>query len=365
MLQAVSKLANQWIELFRAGKYEQGEFTTSDLDQVVANYQSGNPEFEEAPATIGHPTGEAPAWGWWEGLKREGNVLLGKLKDVVPAFEEMVQSRQFPKRSVGLVKRDSGWNLDHVAFLGAAAPAVKGLADCKFDASSSVVKVDFEENAMAAEDTLFERLKAFFDEKFKQAPASSATATFTEADVKRIAAEAVTVAVAPLKAELKEAKATFAARETTLVTSEITARATAAEAKLKAAGKWIPAYAKMGLPAVFAALAKVTQVVEFGEGAEKKSLAPLDILVNFLEAQQKIVPAGEVYTGQGAGAKVTSIGSVNAGRMAVNDKSVQFAEAIQVYMQEHKGVAYLEAAAIVERANPELVKPGSAAAGAA
>jgi hypothetical protein len=143
----VSKLENQWVEIFRAGDYAaQGKFTEADLDQIVRNYQASNPEFEEAPATIGHSEGTgAPAWAWWSAIKREGKLLLGKMKDVQPQFEEMVRSRMFPKRSVGLVKRaNSGLNLQHVAFLGAKAPEVKGLADCKFsDRTASLMQVEF------------------------------------------------------------------------------------------------------------------------------------------------------------------------------------------------------------------------------
>jgi hypothetical protein len=144
----VSKLENQWIEIFRAGDYaSQGKFTEADLDQIVLNYQPSNPEFEDAPATIGHSDGSgAPAWAWWSAIKREGKLLLGKMKDVQPQFEEMVQNRMFPKRSIGLVKRaNSGWNLQHVAFLGAKAPQVKGLADCKFSDRTGLMHVELEE----------------------------------------------------------------------------------------------------------------------------------------------------------------------------------------------------------------------------
>jgi hypothetical protein len=123
-------LASQWLELFRAGDYGgKGKFTDSDLDQVVDNF---NPAFHEPPAVIGHPEHNAPAYGWVEALKRSGDVLLGKFKQVDPRFEEMVKAGRFKKRSVSLYSTAKGWMLRHVGFLGAQPPEIKGLANAAF-----------------------------------------------------------------------------------------------------------------------------------------------------------------------------------------------------------------------------------------
>jgi hypothetical protein len=371
-MQAVSKLTNQWIELFRSGKVEgKPEFTDADLDQIVANYQPGSDH--EAPATIGHPTGDAPAYGWFDGLKRVGSTLLGKMSQVQPQFDELVQSGAYKKRSVGLVKRDNGWNLHHVAFLGAQAPAIKGLADCKFEQSSTpVIEVELQENFMANENQtegFIARMDAWFKEHFpsRQTAAIETTpATFSEADVKRFAGEAVaaavTAAVTPLQAELAAQKATFSARETALITTESTARANAAIARVKASGRWIPAFDKMGLTAVFAELAKTTETVEFGEGDAKKKLTPLDTLVSFMESLGKIVPAGaDIYAGQVAKPAPGAVKFSEEGGRA-DRNSVDLANLSKARAAEKK-ISFSEAMDQVLAERPELAIPGGAAAG--
>jgi hypothetical protein len=123
-------LAGQWLELFRSGNYgDKGNFSNSDLDQIVRNFE---PLFHEPPAVIGHPQQDAPAYGRIDGLRRSGDTLLGKFKQVDPKFEEMVKAGRFKKRSVSLYQTAKGWMLRHVGFLGAQPPEVKGLANASF-----------------------------------------------------------------------------------------------------------------------------------------------------------------------------------------------------------------------------------------
>jgi hypothetical protein len=130
-----------WIEIFRAGKQTDmsghtEEFTTKELDEIVETYDA---KTHEAPVVIGHPKTDDPAWGWAEELRRDGDVLMAKLKDVSPAFDEAVKKGRYKKRSVSLYSPDNPVNphpgkfaLKHIGFLGGAAPAVKGLADPAF-----------------------------------------------------------------------------------------------------------------------------------------------------------------------------------------------------------------------------------------
>lgn len=368
----MSKLTDQWIELFRAGDHgEKGAFTEADLDQMVANYQPQS--VHEAPVTIGHPEGDAPAFGWMGSLKRVGSVLLGKLSQAQPEFEEMVERGLFKKRSVGLVKDaygQSGWGLHHVAFLGAQAPQIKGLADCKFeDGGRQVVEVEFQEKQMANEatDGVIARLNAWFEEKFGsktvQVPANTAAKTFSEDDVKRIASDAVTEAIKPLQAALDAQKKEFSERETKIVTAETQSRADAAISKLKNSGRWVPAFDKIGLPVVFAELAKTTEVVEFGEGDGKKKITPLDALVAFMEQQPKIVPAVTVFQGQSAQAAVKT-GNINeTSRTPADPNSVKLHQFAESKMREKK-ISYGEALAEAVAERPELAVAGGASAGA-
>jgi hypothetical protein len=135
-----------WVEIFRAGKHtdSQGrtrEFSVADLDRMVGSYQ---PEQHEAPAVIGHPKDNAPAWGWVDGLKRVGEVALAKFKDVQPEFADMVDRRLFKKRSISLYPDGS---LRHVGFLGAQPPAIKGLRDFAIGSEEECSVYEFAEAA--------------------------------------------------------------------------------------------------------------------------------------------------------------------------------------------------------------------------
>jgi hypothetical protein len=378
-MQAVSKLTDQWIELFRAGDHgAKGSFTEADLDQIVANYQPQG--VHEAPVTIGHIEGNAPAYGWMGSLKRAGAVLLGKMSTAQPEFEEMVEKELFKKRSVGLVKDSygqKGWGLHHVAFLGAKPPEIKGLADCRFDGSSAqIVEVEFQESSMAGEvtatsDGIIARLDAWFNERFGpktvQLPAQPSTKTFSEDDVKRIAAEAATTAAAeavkPLQDTIDEQKKTFSERETKAATAETSARADAAIARVKASGRWIPAFDKMGLAHVFGELAKSTETVEFGEGDAKQKLTALETLTVFMEKMQKIVPAGaDIYAGQVA-KQASGVVRFNEVGSKADPNSVTLANLSETRAQEKK-ITYSEAMSQVLAENPHLAIPGGVAAGA-
>ncbi len=132
-----------WIEVFKTGTWTDSAGNTrtwkeEDLDKIATRY---NPAEHEAPVVVGHPKDNAPAYGWVEALKREGNVLKAKLKQLVPEFVEMVKKGMFKKRSISLYP---DLKLRHIGFLGAQPPAVKGLADVQFgEGEASEIETDF------------------------------------------------------------------------------------------------------------------------------------------------------------------------------------------------------------------------------
>lgn len=126
-----------WIEVFRAGTHTDSKgrsctFAEGDLDQMVSNLALG-----AAPAVLGHPKHNDPAYGWVkpEGAKRDGASLYVKFSDINPAFEASVASGAYRNRSVSVVKdADAGWRLQHVGWLGAAPPAIAGLTPLDYSA---------------------------------------------------------------------------------------------------------------------------------------------------------------------------------------------------------------------------------------
>lgn len=141
-----------WIEVFRAGtqtdsKGRSHTYTTGDLDQMVANHKP-----DSAPAVIGHPEETDPAWAWVDEIKRDGDSLFVKFKDIHPDFEAGVDAGRYRNRSVSIYRDGSvGWCLAHVGWLGAQPPAVTGLAPLKYAApQGEVFEFSAERGAVSA-----------------------------------------------------------------------------------------------------------------------------------------------------------------------------------------------------------------------
>lgn len=122
---------DDWIEIFRGGRQTDSQGREHDGDEVIDKaLASFNVKEHEPPLTVGHPQENSPAFGWVEGLKaivRDGaKVLMAKFRQVAPDFEDLVKQGLFKKRSASFYPDG---RLRHVGFLGAAPPAVKGLAD--------------------------------------------------------------------------------------------------------------------------------------------------------------------------------------------------------------------------------------------
>ena len=125
-----------WIDICRAGNWRdmQGHDVRLDedrLDRIVATHATADP----APVVIGHPETDAPALAWIDGLRRAGDRLQAKLRDIAPAFREAVEAGRYSGRSIAL----QGDTLRHVGFLGGRAPAVPGLAPTRFAAAPETV----------------------------------------------------------------------------------------------------------------------------------------------------------------------------------------------------------------------------------
>ena len=129
----MSSLNGSWIEIFRAGDYgDRGVWSAQDLDGIAAGY---NPRLHPAPVVVGHPKDDAPAYGWIARLRRAGQSLWAQLEKVDAGFEKLLREGRFRQRSVALYKKFPPTGepyLRHVGFLGAQAPAVKGLAPVRF-----------------------------------------------------------------------------------------------------------------------------------------------------------------------------------------------------------------------------------------
>lgn len=132
------------IAVFRTGthtdaKGNKRDWTKADLDKIASMY---DPSQHEAPAVIGHPKDNAPAYGWVESLERVGDTLWAEVKPTVEEFTDCLKKGLFKKRSISLYPDMS---LRHIGFLGAQPPAIKGLPDFAF-AARDAATIEFEES---------------------------------------------------------------------------------------------------------------------------------------------------------------------------------------------------------------------------
>lgn len=141
-------------EIFRPGTHTATSgrsiaFSDADVAAIAAAY---DPALHEAPIVVGHPTDDAPAYGWVAGLQVDAGALRARPQQLDQAFAELVAQGRFKKVSASFYAPDSptnpkpgGWYLRHVGFLGASPPAVKGLKPVAFAENEAGV-VEFAES---------------------------------------------------------------------------------------------------------------------------------------------------------------------------------------------------------------------------
>lgn len=134
------------IEIFRAGTHRamngrEITFTETDVAEIAAGF---DPAKGPVPVVIGHPKSDNPAYAWLNRVYASGDLLYATLEDVDPAFAEIVRAGRYKRISAAFYPADAPNNpvpgqyyLRHVGFLGAAAPAVKGLKPVEFSAEDS------------------------------------------------------------------------------------------------------------------------------------------------------------------------------------------------------------------------------------
>lgn len=132
-----------WDLVFTAGWHTDSSgnkklWTTDDLDKMVSTF---DPKFHEPPLVIGHPSDNAPAFGWVEGIKRVGEGLYLKYRQVVDEFKEWNRKGMFKKKSIAVYPDGS---LRHIGYLGGMPPAIKGLPDYQFSDSGKGEAVTYE-----------------------------------------------------------------------------------------------------------------------------------------------------------------------------------------------------------------------------
>ncbi|XKM14243.1 hypothetical protein RCS94_03500 [Orbaceae bacterium ac157xtp] len=138
------------IPVFKPGTHTavDGRKISFTLENCIDLAESYDPSLSEAPAVIGHPKKNpdknkpsltAPAYAWAKSFQVKDNLVYAELDQVNPDFAEAFNAGSYKKRSLSIYLPDSPGNpkpghyyARHIGFLGAAAPAIKGLPDASF-----------------------------------------------------------------------------------------------------------------------------------------------------------------------------------------------------------------------------------------
>jgi hypothetical protein len=380
------------IHIFRPGTHTDvsGQtlaFAASDLEASAKAY---DPALHEAPLVVGHPTIDAPAYGWVQSLAASADGLSAQPRQVDPAFAEMVRAGRFKKISASFYLPDAPANpapgvyyLRHVGFLGAAAPAVKGLKPVAFAAGEAGV-VEFADDAWAERQNagLWRQLREWLIGKFGLEEADRALPSYQvetvedaardglreeqdktafaeggaakpqpkEGDVDpkdKEALEAERAKLAAERAKLDKDKAEFVEREAKLKETEagrIHAEHLAFCEGLAKEGRLLPAN-KDATVALLDHLSAGGGSLDFTEAdGTKKAVASAEALKSMLKAQPPVVDFAERATGDLAADSVSFAApqgySVDAARLELHGKAL-------AYQESHPNTSYATAVAAV------------------
>ena len=347
-------------------------FSESDLQACARAY---DPTLHEAPIVVGHPATDAPAYGWIKSLEFSDGLssddstrgLHAMPAQVNPEFADMVAAGAFKKISASFYSPGAPANpkpgvyyLRHVGFLGAQAPAIKGLRNPSFAAAEEGV-VEFSEWDDATNANLWRNLREWMigthgtDVADKVLPAYDVRALELGAqdEIRDAAVDAAAPTPAftetsfPTRKEstVTEEEAaqlrTQAAQQAARIADLEAAAAAASRATLHAAHTAfceaqpgvLPAWREVAV-ATLDHFAAQTSPVEFGEGDARAPLA--EKFKAFLTALPPPVQFGEAATRDRAAAE-----------QAEGDEDAQFGEsadparlaqhkAIRAHMAEHK-----------------------------
>lgn len=338
------------------------DFSAADLAASAAAY---DPAKHEAPIVVGHPTVDAPAYGWVKALAYADAALEARPDQVDPAFAEMVSAGRFKKISASFYAPDAPGNpvpgvyyLRHVGFLGATAPSVKGLRNPSFAADESGV-IEFGDYDDQVNSSLWRSLRDWLLVKFGQEDADHAIPSYNVSSLEASAAQPddqdcsagglIPAFASPTKETLvtPEQKAALEAENVVLknrvaeneardklnaATARHTANLAFAET-LATDGKLLPAQKDVAV-ATLDFLAAQDTPVEFGERDAKKPL--VDAFKEFLAALPKQVEFGEAATRERADGGAATVEFAAPTGFGVDGEAAARHRKALAYQAQHK-----------------------------
>ena len=268
---------------------------------------------DHAPAGQEH---QGPAYGWVESLKLVGETLVARLKQVPEEIKALADAGRYKHRSAEIFLDFQGTGrkyLKRIAMLGAAVPAVKGLAPFKFaDDGGPSVTVDFQDTLKKEEQPMSETYTQSQHERLVEAAVTKAVkeaeGRITQQLTEQLTAKDEEVATFKEKAD----KAEKALEVSTKRISTIEAGAAESEVKtfcekLVAEGKVTPAEAEDLQVTLMALPNDEASAIEFSEG-EKET--PRARFMKTYEAREagSAVPLKEVAKSTDRGTETVTFG---------------------------------------------------------
>jgi len=354
------------IEVFRTGTFtamdgQQLSYSAAELKAMADAYDYAT---APAPVVVGHPTTDAPAFGWAKSFDYDAAAdrLYANVEEIAPAFADAVKAGHYKKVSLSFHRPEGAanpvpgtWYPKHIGFLGGAAPAVTGLTNVQFSAADSANTATVEFGGFEDVAGILRMMREFFISKFglddadkalpgyridwletndqqpEPRPAfSTPTVTVKEPSVTKTPDPAF----AAREAEFSARFANLEAREKTLANAGNVAFAEA----LVTAGKLLPA-SKDKVVAILNAL-PVETAVSFAEGAATVSVPVSQAIRDVLDAQPKMVSFGATDIPPAGKDETTNFAA--DGHTVDRERLDTHAKAI-VYQREHPGTEYLSA----------------------
>ena len=363
------------LEIFKAGTHTamNGEtltFSDADIEAIVEAY---DPDVYPAPIVVGHPQTDAPAYGWIQSLNTtDDHKIEAAPEQVDAAFAELVEAGRYKKISASFFGPDVAGNpvpgtyyLKHVGFLGATAPAVKGLKTvANFAQADGVYEfADWDQMNIA---NLFRRMREFIIDKFSvedadqvippyeinsltinaaqdddrgghkpyfSEPENHGETSMTPEEQAEMDALKAKVSKLEDEAKSKDAQiANFAEAEAKAKDDAMHASNVSFAEGLINEGKLAPAD-KDEAVAMMDTLGKQQGDVEFGEGDGKTSKSPLQVYKDQLNGKKPVVSFGEHVKPEASG--TASFASpegftVDSAGLELHNKALTFAEANNV-----------------------------------
>lgn len=292
------------IPVFKPGTHTavDGRTITFTLENCIDLAESYDPNLSEAPAVIGHPKLTAPAYAWAKSFEVKDGLVYAELDQVNPEFAEAFNSGAYKKRSLSIYLPESPGNpkpghyyARHIGFLGAAAPAIKGLPDVSFAESDgeqgaaefSMADEEFDENLISIlsnlRDLLIEKDGiASADLFLPQWRLESLRAISDRKQKEKKMPQPNNIDFADQQAKIDAKTADLAAREQALLEKEQKnqrAEFAAFADGLVKDGKLLPAH-KTTVVEVFMALG--SEPISFAEGDATVNSSPVDLIKKVL-----------------------------------------------------------------------------------